>query len=660
MAKRPRDPRSTASAASQFHTLRQIPSIGPAQCRQIVAVLDADGRGTRVQQRRDEVHGEVMEHLQVMDLPAKDPASKVQVSYMSVAGVLQAKCNACPLFHDCLRAIAQERDNQLTLVVYLDECTPGNVLSPDNARKSNLTYWTILQLPHIYLEDTWLTLSVSRTSEISALRHGMVTLAAALLRAVRAETVSGVPVELSGSAELLFFDRVLLLADHEGLRAATGCKGSSGMKPCLKCANVMNTGYGNVRWHVTVAEPDITSFVPQTQNSLRAAIDHLSTMPTKTSLGEAEKLLGWKLEEASASFLLAPDMQEWCELDSCTFDAMHALWSNGIVGQELGYWYTALRRKANLSLTDMRRYVELGWHGVGRARGINLLSLFTVHLWREGADFRGDAGQALFVLSICVQFSEDIAIGLCADMRREHSSLEALHRVCLCVLETKRDTAHGSHLARLQAEHIRSFAAVYGADKVRPKLHYSLHLQQQCWKWGRLVDCFTCERKHRAFKRVARRQQMLARFSQQCLLELASAELRSKQPAKRLLWRLDGRTTENVDVGAALGATAPATLAPRALGPDTISRGDVLIPSPAEAFEVLGVTSVDSRILLLIHVLEPADLHFNTTRSGRSKWTRASTLRLHAVHIESVASAPRAMHMREERIGNTTHIWLLE
>ena len=176
----------------------------------------------------------------------------------------------------------------------------------------------------------------------------MVTLAAALLRAVRAETVSGVPVELSGS-ELLFFDRVLLLADHEGLRAATGCKGSSGMKPCLKCANVMNTGYGNVRWHVTVAEPDITSFVPQTQNSLRAAIDHLSTMPTKTSLGEAEKLLGWKLEEASASFLLAPDMQEWCELDSCTFDAMHALWSNGIVGQELGYWYTALRRKANLS-----------------------------------------------------------------------------------------------------------------------------------------------------------------------------------------------------------------------------------------------------------------------------------------------------------------------
>ena len=263
------------------------------------------------------------------------------------------------------------------------------------------------------------------------------------------------------------------------------------------------------------------------------------------------------------------------------------------------------------------------------------------------------------MLSICVQFSEDIAIGLCADMRREHSSLEALHRVCLCVLETKRDTAHGSHLARLQAEHIRSFAAVYGADKVRPKLHYSLHLQQQCWKWGRLVDCFTCERKHRAFKRVARRQQMLACFSQQCLLELASAELRSKQPAKRLLWRLDGRTTENVDVGTALGATAPATLAPRALGPDTISRGDVLIPSPAEAFEVLGVTSVDSRILLLIHVLEPADLHFNTTRSGRSKWTRAST-RLHAVHIESVASAPRTMHMREERIGNTTHIWLLE
>ncbi|CAJ1374886.1 unnamed protein product [Effrenium voratum] len=215
MAKRPRDPRSTASAASQFHTLRQIPSIGPAQCRQIVAVLDADGRGTRVQQRRDEVRGEVMEHLQVMDLPAKDPASKVQVSYMSVAGVLQAKCNACPLFHDCLRAIAQQRDNQLTLVVYLDECTPGNLLSPDNARKSNLTYWTILQLPHIYLEDTWLTLSVSRTSEISALRHGMVTLAAALLRAVRAETVSGVPVELSGSAELLFFDRALLLADQK-------------------------------------------------------------------------------------------------------------------------------------------------------------------------------------------------------------------------------------------------------------------------------------------------------------------------------------------------------------------------------------------------------------------------------------------------------------
>ena len=62
-------------------------------------------------------------------------------------------------------AIGASTDQVLTVITYLDEVMPGNVLNPDNARKSWAVYMSCLELPQwmLQLEDCWLAVAVIRT-----------------------------------------------------------------------------------------------------------------------------------------------------------------------------------------------------------------------------------------------------------------------------------------------------------------------------------------------------------------------------------------------------------------------------------------------------------------------------------------------------------------
>ena len=61
-----------------------------------------------------------------------------------------------------------------------------------------------------------------------------------------------------------------------------------------------------------------------------------------------------------------------------------------------------------------------------------------------------------------------------------------------------------NNLRRAIEYHLDTFKAAYGADAIRSKHHYALHLPSQLATFGFLISTFTHERKHRAFKRYAR------------------------------------------------------------------------------------------------------------------------------------------------------------
>ena len=88
------------------------------------------------------------------------------ISDSALAAVLhtakQQKNTATPSRRTIGRVLAYQ---VLTVITYLDEIIPGNVLHPDNARKSWAVYMSCLELPQwmLQLEDCWLAVAVIRT-----------------------------------------------------------------------------------------------------------------------------------------------------------------------------------------------------------------------------------------------------------------------------------------------------------------------------------------------------------------------------------------------------------------------------------------------------------------------------------------------------------------
>ena len=80
---------------------------------------------------------------------------------------------------------------------------------------------------------------------------------------------------------------------------------------------------------------------------------------------------------------------------------------------------------------------------------------------------------------------------------------------------------------RFRAYLVRSglFKSAYGAEQMRPKHHYVLHLPIQLAKHGFLVATMTMERKHRVLKRYLRPRRALLSFEAGCMEEITCYEL---------------------------------------------------------------------------------------------------------------------------------------
>jgi len=441
------------------------------------------------------------------------------------------------------KALAERKDT-LTLILYQDEVSGGNILNPDGARKSNLTYFTWLEFPVIFMAEQWLTLGVTRSNEISRMEAGMANLTRAMLKQIRVETENGFALDLGASQEptLCWIDSVILLMDHEAIRAATGTKGASGLKCCLKCLNCLALGKAShVLEHHDVSQSDMSQFWPATCDSVLAAADRLRVEMSKGKKKELEKFLGWNATNFLNGPLTAPELRDWVKVENIQYDTMHGYYSNGILPQELGLWWSRLREQCNVTLNHLQIFAAMRQRcpGTPAAKQVSPEKFFTDKTWKEGYDYRGDATSSALVLPLCIAFGREVP------SEQEHvqaaiRSLEALYQVIILLADLKR-TANVEKLLPLQRTHMEAFAAAYGSSAMRPKFHYVLHTSQQIKKNQRHIDCWPCERKHQMYKaRAASNWSNSPHFSKGMLLDLATEDLNQSHPAEKLGVRLLG------------------------------------------------------------------------------------------------------------------------
>ena len=312
----------------------------------------------------------------------------------------------------------------------------------------------------VHLETMWVTISVVLQSEAVGCVHGYCSVVRAQLENIRNETRNGFALCLDGDCTMVFLKRALLLGDHEHFRSCSGAKGAAGLKPCLKCENVLSLGR-EARDHVDIAESDTSKMEEQSQNGLSAIQNLLESCITKKDLAEKETMCGWNLSALQNSFLNSPELSSWANIHSVYFDVMHQYWSCGMIACELGLWYKALHN-VHVTLDHILTWARLGWKTVDGSR--RPAALFHAKLWRVDADFRGDASACADALPLCVAFGEEMLRTNYPQLQPELDSLAALYSVVLKIQEAKANVSRVDNLQQIQRRHMQKYIAAYSKE----------------------------------------------------------------------------------------------------------------------------------------------------------------------------------------------------
>ena len=401
---------SDLPVAEQFHAMGHVKGMTATAKRQVIALYQSgkEPRDIYTQQRQRQKYRQAYPCLRDMMLPTE--GGEQQIHYMSLAALTDAKIDSCGLYRksisDCVTA---DNRGRLTLICYIDECTAGNVLAANASRKAFLMYVAWLRMPRLHEATQWLTLTVLKSSDLQHVVGGLARAVRALLEAIVTEFQDGVAVNLEQGARLLFIRHILMLADADGLRACTGCKGAAANVPCLRCANVRSHAAASksVGPCIPVSEPCSAKFCALRQSTLNSFFDAFKHVTTKKALADLEKDTGWNFHAGSHSFLQSSVLKPYMDISSVYFDSMHCYWSNGIVCQEIGLWWSRLQEKSTVKIKMLSDFVETAWESVELSKRM-IMRLVNEKLLKPDSDYRGSATEAMQCLSLCVQFQEEI------------------------------------------------------------------------------------------------------------------------------------------------------------------------------------------------------------------------------------------------------------
>lgn len=417
-----------ASFAQQFQALRQVPSLTQAQCHQVIDLLHCDEKrtGARSCQRLQQKYPVALPALR--EVIAESEEKTLNIPVFSVAEAVQMKVNTSCFFKECLFHAMAANDNNLELVFAWDEAVPGNILAPDLRRKAAPTYFSFKELPVLWADTCWITLSMSRTQDLQRIPQGYPRSITAVMQAVLAETKDGFLVEIDGVPELLRIKAFNILADADGIKLLTGAKGFAGLKCCFRCSNIVSSAHTNLARHEHISSRDIGKWKLRDRESLLSIQTHLLGVVGKTARERAETELGWNLKEMTEGVVLNGSLESVLPLDNILYDPMHCWASNGLIGQEAGYWYAALCQKTTATLQQFQSYCKTCWNPC-IFHSVDTDLLLAKKLWPQDKDFKGEASASLDILSLIVAFSHEVILPVFPCMAKEIASLTALYEI---------------------------------------------------------------------------------------------------------------------------------------------------------------------------------------------------------------------------------------
>lgn len=306
------------------------------------------------------------------------PTSSGSISWELVNpfAVLNLLAQKVPGFGSALRGRLAERpcspDQPWSIIYYTDEASTGNLLHIDPSRKSWLFYWSFKEFgPLLSNESCWFLGGVLRTQRASKVRGGLSSIFKHHLRVFfgsdRNMHDQGVTIHCADGGVLMLWATLgLTLADEAALKGLWSLKGSSGTRPCGRCANVVNhragLDLGDTSVLVDSRCADRSRFVRHTNATIWLAAERVvNEVLSPMARRELEMVLG--VNANPDSVLLDLDLRREARPADCIFyDFQHCFLVGGVVALEFFLIMEKCRDARILSYSDVHsKLQEWNW-----------------------------------------------------------------------------------------------------------------------------------------------------------------------------------------------------------------------------------------------------------------------------------------------------------
>ena len=476
-----------------------------------------------MRQGRDEVatmmtsYGRMLKPMQVVDKHGTTVDLPMACPFSSVVYALEESDSFRSFFKHRLSLKPSSPEDPWTIVLYCDEVTPGNPLSTSNRRKFHAFYWSFIELGTEALshEESWFILLTEFSTFVNDIQGGLSACFAAAIKAFFKDGLDmargGITLSLDGQDTKLFAKLGSVLLDGGAHKYVWGARGDGASKFCLLCKNVWTSqsnivaedGSNLLRCDVITAD----GLEAATDNELRTNMRYLEQESTRVS-PEAFKLLQQALGLTYHDRNVLIDRQ----LDSLlhpvhayTHDWMHCLFVDGVANLTLYLAFEACITSGMDGVYNSFSNYLATWRFPARLHAHHLGDIFKDdrrQSHRDSHHIKCQASDLLTIMGPLVQFTKQVlqATGV--------APLACLALLCLVdltdlIVATARTAVAPPMLLEEVQRFLASFVAAFGFDWLTPKAHWLLHLPAQLQRFGRLLNCFCLERKHRVPKRYA-------------------------------------------------------------------------------------------------------------------------------------------------------------
>ena len=426
-------------------------------------------------------------------------------------------------FRAALETHPSSRANAWSIVIYCDGVNPADGLAKNHSRKCCTWYWSILEFGQEWLhhEEIWYELTTARCEGfIDKLEGGYARVTAEALAWFFRDGCdverNGIDLELDGMAFKLYLKVGVIFGDVPAFSDMCSAKGHAGTKACALCMNFMiprgeaaeevlrTSGYFQ-----GLACTDFGKFKPHTAETHRCVFRALADCKRSQSaaaLRDKAEALGFNYNPHCLA--LHPRLHEVPIADTLMFDPGHMYVMNGLADVEFGMCMSKLR-------ATFTTYVEIAEYArpfvwpqrapMGEKSVQRLVSENTKKNLK--AESFSSTGSEFLCLApvLFLYFSRVAQVRHAADA---FAPLVDSFLAVLLVIEllqlVKRNMLTPGDLRDAIKAHLDLFIVAYGADGLRPKHHYVLHLPSMLAKFGTLLSAYTHERKHRFVKQTAR------------------------------------------------------------------------------------------------------------------------------------------------------------